>query len=491
MKTSKRLLITFSALLLATLAMGMPTKVFADNLPVSSNDDSGNGTLRTAIKDACEDFQQNPDDDTLSFAQWSPSFPSGGNHVILLKSPLVIPSDCKGKVSIMGQDAQDGVTVTLDASALGSNECALTVASSGNHIQNLNVINAKGKGICVTGNDNNLANIRAGFNPVKKTVGGNRIGIELAGDNNILFKGNQGFNHGAMVLASSETGILISGSNNKVRSYYIGTTPENEANPNPSVNFANTGDGVKITGDANQIGGSNQFKNVIARNGGTGIVVDGTDADQNDLSFNEIFKNGKLGIDLNDDDVTENGSCDSLANDCFWFPYDLIAIPINLNANKFGIQGTAPAGSLVLIYYIGDEDDTHGEGQKLLSTVNVAPGNFNNPDDDRFFSHTISGNPDLVPGARIAMMACVEQGNNRTCSEFSGSIELPSEPPCGNGVVDLYEECDPQDSATGADCDNFCRLNDSATPSPTPTATPTATPTLLPRTNMLNTPAAF
>src|SRR5262249_30547988 len=312
-KTPKRLLLVLSLVLSPMFSAKVHATTFS---PPNSYDLCQNAgctyreqTFRKAIEDACAA----DGDDVINFDRWSSTHPD--SKVIHVDQPLVIPSTCRGKISIIGRDGSDGVDVTLDGTKMTSTQCVLDIQSDGNQVQNINVVASGGKGICINGNHNNLAQVSIGRQKVAGTLSGNNIGVEINGNNNQLYQ--------SLVVASVSHGVVITGDNNKLNNNYIGSTQQNEAATSPSADYGNGGDGIRIQGANNQIGGSPTLKNFITHNHLVGIVVTGGATDHfNDLGYNSIYGNGGLGIDLGDNGPTGPGagSCSNGPNDCLDFP---------------------------------------------------------------------------------------------------------------------------------------------------------------------------
>lgn len=435
-------------------------------------------TLRKAIQEACA----NSGDDIINFDKWSTTHPD--SKVITVDGPLVIPSTCQGKIQIIGREGADGVDVTLKAndSRISATECILDIQSNGNLVQGINVISSSGKGICINGNNNTLARVSIGRKRVAGTNDGNNVGVEINGNNNNMYD--------SVVVASASHGVVVTGDSNKFSKNYVGTTKENEATANPGNGHGNGGDGFRIDGARNKVGGSPTLKNYISHNGGIGIaVIGGASNHFNDLGFNSIYGNGGLGIDLQADGPTGPGagSCSGGPNDCLPFPSMVRSQPYG--TNNYVIQARGPAGSEIQIYAVKASDgDTHGEGKIFLGKLNLPLGE---PGTTKSFSYLISGT-NLVAGVKISMLASrPEQDGSDTVintSEFSGTITLhddpsdspdprPTPPLCGDGNVDEDEQCDDNNTVSGDGCSSTCQVEATPTPGPTPTVTPTPGPT--------------
>ncbi|QXP55801.1 right-handed parallel beta-helix repeat-containing protein [Cellulophaga sp. HaHa_2_95] len=143
--------------------------------------------------------------------------------------------------------------------------------------------------------------------------------------------------------------------------------------------------GIKLDGDNSQIS-----KNIIASNGGSGIVISGGATSGNLISQNSIFANGTaanaLGIDLDASNALGDGVTINDAADADSGPNGLLNFPIIANAFVSGpnlvIEGWSRPGATIEIFLTdinegsaitGDNQlgytTDYGEGQIYLATV--------------------------------------------------------------------------------------------------------------------------
>ncbi len=462
-KTFQRSILTLTVLFSAIFSAQAKAETYSppNNYDLCQNAECNyrEQTLRTAIEVACS----NEGDDTIDFRRWSTSFP--GSHVIVVDNqikPLVIPADCKGKINLIGRN-DSNVDVTLDGRNTSTNQCVLTIESKGNLIQDINIVGSGGKGLCISGSDNRVARTYIGRQRIAKVNNGNRIGIEVTGASNSIYE--------SIVVASTSHGVILNSDGNTLSKDFIGTTAENETSRTRSASFGNGGDGVQVNGSYNRIGGSPTLKNWVTSNKGTGIAITGgAESEFNDLGFNTIYGNTKLGIDLGNDGVTQPGSCSNGPNACLAYPTQARSEPNG--TNSYLLQAVAPAGSEVQVYIVNANDnDTNGEGQLLLGKVNVPAGPAN---ETRSFSYNINS-PLLEEGVKVSMLtsraSVSDRGNLINTSEFSGVITLSDSPSglpdprppapgdCGNGVVDANEDCDDGNTANGDCCNSICQFD--------------------------------
>lgn len=240
-------------------------------------------------------------------------------------------------------------------------------------------------------------------------------------------------------------GVVLSSSNgNLVQGNFIGT------DVNGTADLGNLGNGVRISGDNNGVGGSVAGAgNTIAYNDLSGVAVL-TSFTGNQIFANSIHSNVGLGIDLFPLGVTPNDErdADSGANNLQNFPVVESAVSSGGTTTIQGRLNSVPNGSFFIDLYSSAEADPtgFGEGQNYLGAVRVTS-------DERsaIFSFTASG--DLA--GRFITATATNVSSNDT-SEFSAAV-----------------------LATGG-----------ATPTPTSTPTPTPSPSATPTPSPTPTPAA-
>ncbi len=156
----------------------------------------------------------------------------------------------------------------------------------------------------------------------------------------------------------------------------------------------NTMDGISIGqyGNLYQGGFANANvvdTNVIGYNGGNGVTVwehpyTTTNCDSNYITRNNIFVNGGLGIDLNDDGVTPNdgGDPDQGPNEEVNYPVITSAV-YNSGTGQTLIQGTLdidtpPTQALIEVFFAMPDPSGYGEGDIFLGAATPdAAGNWN------------------------------------------------------------------------------------------------------------------
>jgi CSLREA domain-containing protein len=260
-----------------------------------------------------------------------------------------------------------------------------------------------------------LANGRSGV-LISSGAQGNVVGGTAGGEGNVI-SGNS--SKGVYIYASGTVSNTVSGN-------HIGTDATGTAA------LGNQQGGVYI---GEPIGGAQGNTigpgNVIAHNGGSGILVDGPDTTGNTITANSIADNANLGI------CNLNGGNAELTP------------PTITSATVYSVCGTACPNCAVEIFSDpGDEGQTY-EG----ATTADGGGNF-----------TWTGS---VAGPYVKATATDGAGNT---SEFS----LPVSPA---GTATPTPTATPTSTATAP-----------ATMTPTPTAAPTATPTITPTPTSTATP---
>jgi CSLREA domain-containing protein len=258
---------------------------------------------------------------------------------------------------------------------------------------------------------------------------GNTIGGAAAGSDNVI-SGN-----GAAGVLLTHPGEGSSATENVITGNKIGT------NAAGTVAVPNTGPGVYAFNGGRNVIGRPSEGNLIANNGGEGVLVSGVDGafgptlfenDGNSIRGNSIFSNGRLGIDLNPnvdtpltpgDGVTANdaGDGDNGSNQLQNFPLVNAALP---TASTFirGYLNSQPNVTLTIDLYRSATCDAsgNGEGGKWLGST-TATTNVNG---DALWNITVA---ETVPlGEFVTGTATDPSGNT---SEFSACRESGTQVP--------------------------------------------------------------
>ena len=219
-------------------------------------------------------------------------------------------------------------------------------------------------------------------------------------------------------------GVLVAGADNRVQGNFIGTAADG------SGDLGNDTEGVQISIRDNTIGGTESgAANTIARNGGSGVLIDTSTAVGNSLLSNEIFANGGLGIDLNNDGVTLNDTDDpdTGENNLQNFPVidsatwnsttDLTTINGTLNSNPgqtFRIQ----------CFLTGNQPDAsgHGEGAVLLDTTSRSTNSEGNATFECDTQEDVGGREVTATATNDSTGDTSEFSENK---EVFGTVSLP------------------------------------------------------------------
>lgn len=216
----------------------------------------------------------------------------------------------------------------------GNSRAGVYIAGSG---ADKNIISGNYIGTDITGAAG-LGNLGAGV----EIVGGaqsNTVGGTIAEERNII-SGNGSF---GVVISNVET------ENNVIKGNYIGTDISG------TIDLGNAWIGILIKAGAssNTIGGVGAG-NMIAFNGGEGIVVEGADADFNKISRNSIHDNSGLGIQIwdgNDGIRPPDIAWCNLADDILTISGDDVRSNVTVEvfkADSSGQEGQTFLGSLTV-----------------------------------------------------------------------------------------------------------------------------------------------
>ena len=202
--------------------------------------------------------------------------------------------------------------------------------------------------------------------------------------------------------------------------------------------LGNGGSGVVINGTLDTaIGGEGDAGNVIANNGANGVtnIIGGG----NQILSNSIFSNAKLGIDLNNDGVTQNdaGDADSGPNGFQNFP---VISSVSKSGDVALINGTLnskPSTSFRIEFFSNQSCNPsgNGEGQTLIDSINAETDG--------------SGNLSIFAAAPMSSISgnfitATATDSNRNTSEFSACTQLSTPLPVvqfGQASYSTFEDC--------------------------------------------------
>ena len=322
-----------------------------------------------------------------------------------------------------------GNFIGTDASGktkLGNGSHGLFVGTNGNTVGGT----AAGARNVISGNGQAGVFIQPGLSSPGNTVAGNFIGTDVTGTEAVgnSFVGvwiNFGANGtvggsaataGNVISGNAASGVLLTGDlsrNNQIAGNLIGT---DASGVRP---LGNGRHGIEMPDFAHdnfiQQQGPGARPNVIAFNAEDGIrlLAPGTG---NTIRLNNIFSNGKLGIDLNGDGVTPNdvGDADGGANNSQNFP---VITSVSSSGGTTTVQGTF-SGKPSTIYGFdfftnaACDPSGNGEGARFFAssgTMTDASGNSN-------FSITL---PQPLPAGRVLTATASANSVPRDTSEFS------------------------------------------------------------------------
>ncbi len=179
------------------------------------------------------------------------------------------------------------------------------------------------------------------------------------------------------IISGNRDGIFLQGAgvtDNVIQGNYIGTDISG------TVALGNSQYGIRLADSAanNLIGGTvNGAGNRIAHNTLAGIALTSTAGSGNSMLRNEIYSNGGLGIDLNNDGVSlnDNGDGDSGPNDLLNMP---LPDAVSSNGSQILVSGSLLQQAVPNSYYrieifqsSARDPALYGEGQTYLGSLHV------------------------------------------------------------------------------------------------------------------------
>ena len=200
--------------------------------------------------------------------------------------------------------------------------------------------------------------------------------------------------------------ILLTANRCTIENCYLGT------NPAGAPGLGN-GAGIYIYASNSRIGGAaSGTGNTIAFNNFAGVVV--ATGVNNAIRGNSIHSNGGLGIDLDGDGVTPNGSAGSGANNRQSFP----VLSTSPGANQVaGTLEAAPSSPFTIELFANDVCDSsgHGEGRALFAIIDVVTDASGHAS----FTHAL---PSFVTTGNSITATTTDAAGNT--SEFSSCIAV-------------------------------------------------------------------
>jgi len=300
-----------------------------------------------------------------------------------------------------------------------SNQCnGLRINSSNNTIGGAtpaarNVISATsgcGINLILSGDGNHVQGNYIGTDAAGN-VAMSDLGIDVNGSGNVI--GGAGAGEGNVISGNGTVAFRISGidvSGNLLQGNKIGT---NATATGPVPN----GTGIDFFSGAhdNTIGGDSVAAgNVIAFNNGKGVTLEDSAGSGNRISFNSIYSNGALGIDLGDDGVTLNDDKDPDTG-----PNDLQNFPVLTSVGQSSVQWTfnsTPNTQFTLQFFASPTCDPSGYGEGKTPLQTAVTTTDANGDSSGGTSLTVP------PGTSVTATATSPSGST---SEFSQCVLTP------------------------------------------------------------------
>jgi len=275
-----------------------------------------------------------------------------------------------------------------------------------------NVISGSVEGIFV-GHDNVIVqgNLIGTDATGTQLIGGQVHGVRAVEHSTNLLIGGPGPGEGNVIAGSVLDGIRLERAelinSNSIQGNFIGTDRTG------TLQLGNAGHGIRTENGGLLVGGSAPGAgNIIAFNGGAGVVVLGkTEAS---ILGNSIFGNGQLGIDLDENGVTDNdaGDGDSGGNNRQNFPVLDSAMAAAGQTTIAGTFNSNPDTMYRIEFFASEFTDPtgHGEGQTFVGFADV----LTDSSGDAAFAPAFAGEL----GSELAVSATATDPGGNT-SEFS------------------------------------------------------------------------
>jgi hypothetical protein len=473
------------------------TSAYAIDRLVSNLSDEGEdeGTLRKILRDACNESGN----DVIGFSQITRA-----ELRIHLKTPLVIPNDCNGKITLEGSDEAETI---IDGSALTGpqnqpgDSCSFHVYSDGHKIKNITFVgNSAGAGICLFGNDNTIESNAFGITQ-KGTAEPNLHGVvisdafidyydgEIGSGNQVIsntIEANEEYGlwvHAASMTLADNTiasngadGVWLDGNAAIISGNSIlanGGCPDEPLLASQLEDCTNGigGAGISIQeGSSDILIGGESFdsdKNIIQYNRDGGILVFGEHATNHiQITHNIISLNYDLGIDLGSDGVTANDvdDADSGPNKLLNFADHLQAFPLvpstSNGAARYWAWGAAKTGDKIETYGVADEDvernvENGGANTFISDTVFASYATTSGMVAIPIFSNvdTFSIDPAQIDPNTIAGLTALSFDKYGNTSEFAMNARIGADRDL-DGILDELETGDGTPNATSSDPNN-------------------------------------
>lgn len=318
----------------------------------------------------------------------------------------LIGTDFSGKLPrgnvFSGVEIQSATNITIGDGSLGGRNILSACTGAG------------GSGVSILG---------GGWHSIQ----GNNIGADISG---LYDLGN--FSDGIFVQSASNVRIIgnqiVNNRGNGIQLFgasacvmernWIGTDGSS-----PTVlPLGNALAGILINGSTNRVGSlTPYYGNIIQFNGGAGVAV--TSGERNEITGNDLYDNGGLGIDLGTSGVTTNdvGDADGGANLLQNYPQLTTATNLYGSLRVNGSLQTATNSNVRIEFFASPGFDPEGlsEGQLFLGAANlVTDGNGS-----ASFALTLSN----APPADFLVTATATDAQGNT-SEFSPGLSIVAGP---------------------------------------------------------------
>lgn len=275
--------------------------------------------------------------------------------------------------------------IMIDGTNAGSGSSGLHVKSDGSTIRGLVIGNFASNGLWIDGGDHNTvqcnfigtdaAGTAAQGNSRLAGEGVTSAGVLISGGaaNNLIGTNADGTQDAAernLISGNVRSGVVITGTSitgNTVAGNLIGTTAAG------SAPLGNGADGILLDQGAynNRVGGTaSAASNTIAYNAHNGIQASSTAGTRNQITGNNIYSHGQLGIDLNGDGVSPNDTGDGDTG-----PNQLQNYPVLIGAvtqRVYGTLNSTPNTTFTLEFFHSTTCDSSGYGEGATRVTTTA-----------------------------------------------------------------------------------------------------------------------
>jgi hypothetical protein len=237
---------------------------------------------------------------------------------------------------------------------------------------------------------------------------------------------------GNVISANGRDGVRIWGlgsgaSDNLVQGNYVGT----QANGTSRLGNAANGVAILLSANDNMTGGSLSSGNVIAYNGGSGVLID--QGIGNGVKCNSIFANSGLGVDLGGDGMTPNdpNDADLGANQMQNYPVLSSAFTC-VGTTIQGSLNSKPNTSFTVEFFANSSchPTGNGDGEQFIGSATVTT----NGSGTATFAYTPST---TLTGGQYVTARAYDSSNNT--SEFSACLNVTANKlPSANAGSDQF-----------------------------------------------------